>query len=155
MLAVIQRVSSASVAVNDSTVGKIGQGYVVLLGVMLEDDEEQAEILADRICGLRIFNDEQGKMNKTLADIGGTLLVISQFTLGADVRRGRRPSFAKAALPEKAKMLYEFFCNCCRLLGFEVQTGVFGAKMSVSLVNDGPVTITIDSTIFPARKRDR
>jgi len=153
MLAVVQRVSSASVTVEGKVTGSIGRGFLVLLGVMKGDDERQAEILADRICGLRIFNDEAGKMNRSLSDVGGSLLVVSQFTLGADVRRGRRPSFANAAPPEEGERLYEHFCECCRGMGYEVQTGVFGAKMSVALVNEGPVTILMDSTIYPVKGR--
>ncbi|GAB4154248.1 MAG: D-aminoacyl-tRNA deacylase [Planctomycetota bacterium] len=151
MLAVVQRVSSASVTVGDRVLGSIGPGFLVLLGVMQGDDERQAEILSDRICGLRVFNDAQGKMNLSLADVKGELLVVSQFTLGADVRRGRRPSFSNAASPEEGKRLYEHFCNCCAKLGFVVKTGEFGAMMKVALVNDGPVTITFDSRIYPVR----
>jgi D-aminoacyl-tRNA deacylase len=149
MLAVIQRVSSAEVTVNGKVIGCIGSGLLVLLGVVAGDDDKQADILADRITGLRIFNDEAGKMNKPLTAVSGSILVVSQFTLAADVRHGRRPSFDKAALPAEGKRLYEVFCKRCRERGFNVQTGEFGSMMDVSLVNNGPVTIILDSTIFP------
>ncbi len=150
MLAVVQRVSRASVTVDGRLVSSIGSGYMVLLGVMRDDDEKQAQILADRVCGLRIFCDDAGKMNRSLADVGGELLVVSQFTLGADVRHGRRPSFSNAAPAELGETLYLRFCEECRSLGFRVSTGEFGAMMDVELVNSGPVTITVDSRLFPA-----
>jgi D-tyrosyl-tRNA(Tyr) deacylase len=150
MLAVVQRVSRASVTVEDRQVSRIGCGFMVLLGVMRDDDERQAQILADRVCGLRVFNDEDGKMNRSLKEAGGELLVVSQFTLGADVRHGRRPSFSNAAPGELGQKLYECFCTECRKLGFAVSTGEFGAMMNVELVNAGPVTITVDSRLFPA-----
>lgn len=150
MLAIVQRVSSASVMVAGEITGSIGTGFVVLVCAVKGDDERQAEILADRVCGLRIFNDEDGKMNRALRDAGGSLLVISQFTLAADIRHGRRPSFVESADPESGNRLYEHFLASCKRLGFKVETGVFGAKMSVSLINDGPVTISVDSKIFPA-----
>lgn len=151
MLAIIQRVSEARVEIDGNISGSIGRGFLVLLGVMKDDDEGQADILADKVCAMRVFNDEEGKMNLSLEQVNGSLLVVSQFTLGADVRKGRRPSFTNAAPPDKGKRLYEYFCDRCRQKGFEVQTGEFGAMMDVSLTNEGPVTITIDSTIFKVK----
>ena len=151
MLAVVQRVSRASVTINGDTTAEISTGLLVLLGVQSEDDKKQAEILADKVCGLRIFNDKDGKMNLSLSQVDGELLVVSQFTLGADIRRGRRPSFVSAARPEVGEPLYEHFCTKCREMGFSVSTGIFGASMDVSLNNNGPVTIIVDSTIFPVK----
>ena len=146
MKAIIQRVSRASVTVDEAVLGKISQGFLVLLGVEQGDDEKEAEVLADKISGLRVFTDQNDKMNLSLADIGGGVLVISNFTLCADCSHGRRPSFIAAARPETAEPLYEFFCQ--RLINNGVKTvekGIFGADMQVSLINDGPVTIDINS----------
>ena len=146
MKAIIQRVSRASVTVDEAVLGKISQGFLVLLGVEQGDDEKEAEVLADKISGLRVFTDQNDKMNLSLADIGGGVLVISNFTLCADCSHGRRPSFIAAARPETAEPLYEFFCR--RLINNGVKTvekGIFGADMQVSLINDGPVTIDINS----------
>ena len=146
MKAIIQRVSRASVTVDEAVLGKISQGFLVLLGVEQGDDEKEAEVLADKISGLRVFTDQNDKMNLSLADIGGGVLVISNFTLCADCSHGRRPSFIAAARPETAEPLYEFFCR--RLINNGVKTvekGIFGADMQVSLINDGPVTIDITS----------
>ena len=145
MRAVIQRVSGASVEVDRRAVGEIGEGVVVLLGVARDDTEVEADYLADKIINLRIFNDEQGKMNLSLADTGGGMLVVSQFTLYGDARRGRRPSYIDAAGPEKANALYEYFVEQVRSRGVRVETGVFQAMMKVRLTNDGPVTILLDS----------
>ncbi len=145
MRAVVQRVTRAKVAVEDSIVGEIQQGLVVLLGVAREDAEADAEYLAAKIPALRIFDDEQGKMNLSLKDVGGGMLVISQFTLYGDVRRGLRPSWIDAAAPEKAEPLYEFFIEQVRRLVGIVETGKFGGDMQVELVNDGPVTLVLDS----------
>lgn len=145
MRALIQRVSSASVEVEGAVTGAIGTGLLVLLGVGPEDDEASAERLWAKMRALRIFEDPDGKMNLSLVDVGGEVLVVSQFTLFADCRRGNRPSFAKAARPELADALYEHFCGLVeRDLG-RVARGVFGANMQVALVNDGPVTIWLDT----------
>ena len=145
MRAVIQRVSEAQVIVDSRTVGKIGRGLLVLLGVEQGDSERDSALAADRIMGLRIFADAAGKMNLNLKDAGGQLLVVSQFTLFADLSRGRRPSFAKAAAPEQARRLYEDFIGRCRAAGATVEHGEFGALMQVRLTGDGPVTIIFDS----------
>ncbi len=145
MIAVIQRVSSAKVTVQGSVTGEIGLGLLVLLGVAKGDLEQDANYLADKICGLRIFNDEAGKMNLSVADKGGSLLVVSQFTLLGDTRRGRRPGFDAAAPPEAANALYEHFCSHCQRNGLRVEKGVFQAHMEVDLVNSGPVTFVLDS----------
>ena len=144
MRAVVTRVSSASVVIDGQTVGEIGTGFLVLLGIAPEDTQAQAEKLADKICGLRVFSDEAGKMNLNLEAAGGKLLVVSQFTLYADIK-SRRPGFTKAAKPDVAIPLYEYFMDQCRARGFEVQHGEFGADMAVSSVNDGPVTIWMDT----------
>lgn len=144
MRAVVTRVSSASVAIDGVTVGAIEKGFLVLLGVGPEDTEEQAEKLADKICGLRVFSDEAGKMNLNLEKAGGSLLVVSQFTLYADIK-SRRPGFTGAAKPEVAIPLYERFMELCRGRGFTVAHGEFGADMAVQSVNDGPVTIWMDT----------
>ena len=144
MRAVLTRVSSASVAVEGTTVGAIGRGYLVLLGVGPRDSRETAEKLADKICNLRIFRDENDKMNLNLEAVGGSLLVVSQFTLFADTS-SRRPGFTGAAGPELAQPLYEAFMARCRERGFQVEHGVFGAHMEVASVNDGPVTILFDT----------
>jgi len=145
MRAVVQRVSQASVTVAGEVVGQIGQGMLVLLGVADGDDDRDAATLADKIVGLRIFEDEEGKMNRGLADIGGAMLVVSQFTLLGDCRKGRRPSFVAAAAPETAERLYEVFVQAVRNAGIEVGTGRFRQHMDVALVNDGPVTLLLDS----------
>ena len=144
MRAVVTRVSSASVRIDGETVGEIGRGFLVLLGVALEDTEAEALRIADRICGLRVFEDENGKMNRNLAAVGGELLIVSQFTLYADTS-SRRPGFTKAARPDTAIPLYEKVISECRAKGFRVETGEFGADMQVESVNDGPVTIIFDT----------
>jgi len=144
MRAVLTRVTSASVTVEGRTVGQIGKGFLVLLGVHVSDTEADAERIADRICGLRIFEDESGKMNVSPAGAGAEILIISQFTLYADVR-SRRPGFTAAARPDTAVPLYERVISLCREKGFHVETGQFGAEMSVASVNDGPVTILLET----------
>lgn len=145
MRCVIQRVSRAKVVVEGEAVGEIGQGYVVLLGVEEGDTEADVRYLADKVAGLRVFEDAEEKMNLSIQDVGGAVLAVSQFTLCGDARHGRRPSFSSAAKPEKAVPLYEGFCETLRAAGIFVATGVFRAHMEVSLVNDGPVTILLDS----------
>lgn len=145
MRAVVQRVSRARVSVSGEVVGEIGAGSCVLVGVARGDDEEAARTLADKVIGLRIFEDEAGKMNLSLEDVGGELLAISQFTLMGDVRKGRRPSFGGAMEPEGAQRLFELFCDACRARGIRVATGRFRAEMSVELVNEGPVTLLLDT----------
>ena len=144
MRAVVTRVSSASVAVDGAAVGTIGKGYLILLGVGPGDSEAVCEKLAEKICNLRIFEDENGKMNRSLEQVGGEILVVSQFTLYADTS-SRRPGFSGAAKPGLAVPLYERFLDCCRARGFRVEHGQFGAHMDVSSVNDGPVTILFDT----------
>jgi D-tyrosyl-tRNA(Tyr) deacylase len=146
MRAVLQRVSKASVAVEGRVVGEIGPGLMVLLGVSTGDVEADADYLAEKIAGLRIFEDADGKMNRSVADVGGAVLTVSQFTLYGDVRRGKRPSFDGAARPERARELYEYFVAKIRQLGLRCETGQFQAMMSVSLVNEGPVTVLLDSS---------
>jgi D-tyrosyl-tRNA(Tyr) deacylase len=143
--AVVQRVSEASVRVDGATVGEIGPGLVVLLGVGRDDRERDAEYLADKVVNLRVFPDEAGQMNRSVVDVGGGVLVVSQFTLLGDVRRGRRPSYGEAAPPQEADRLYTHFVNQLRPSGLPVATGVFQAMMDVALVNEGPVTILLDS----------
>ena len=145
MRAVVQRVSRAQVAVNGEIVGRIGLGVLVLLGVGRDDTEGDATHLAEKIAGLRVFEDEQGKMNRSVQDVGGSVLAVSQFTLYGDVRRGKRPSFDAAAAPEKARQLYEFFAEKIRAAGLRCETGRFQEMMRVELVNEGPVTILLDS----------
>ncbi|HUN85219.1 MAG TPA: D-aminoacyl-tRNA deacylase [Terracidiphilus sp.] len=145
MRAVVQRVSKASVSVEGRIVGEIGQGLLVLLGVSRADAKADAEYLAEKIAGLRIFEDAGGKMNLSVADIGGAALVVSQFTLYGDARRGRRPSFDEAARPESARELCDSFVAEIRSRGLRCETGQFRATMSVSLTNEGPVTILLDS----------
>jgi len=145
MRAVIQRVTEASVEVSDAVTGEIGAGFVVLLGVARDDANTDADYLADKTVNLRVFDDDEGKMNRSILETGGAMLVVSQFTLYGDVRRGRRPSYSEAAEPEKANQLYEYFVERVRSYGVKVETGVFQAMMRVSLVNDGPVTILLDS----------
>lgn len=145
MRAVIQRVTDASVEVGGKVVGRIEAGLVVLLGVAKGDDESDVEYLVDKIRSLRIFADQQGKMNRSLADVGGAVLLVSQFTLLGRTANGRRPSFDEAASPEPAKLLYEQVAAGLRACGTPVETGVFAAHMLVALVNDGPVTFIVDS----------
>ena len=145
MRAVIQRVKKSSVTVNDKITGKISSGLLVLLGVSREDEIRDADYLADKITNLRIFEDENAKMNHSLLETGGEMLVVSQFTLIGDCRKGRRPSFTKAAGPDKAKQLYEYFVSQVKLKGVKVKTGQFRAVMDVSLINDGPVTLIVES----------
>jgi D-tyrosyl-tRNA(Tyr) deacylase len=145
MRAVLQRVSRARVTVEDKFTGEIGAGLLVLIGVGRDDSPAVASSMAERIVNLRIFNDEQGKMNRSVLDIGGAILAVSQFTLYGDARGQRRPSFIQAASAEQGKALYEEFVRALRSLGVRVETGVFQAHMSVELINDGPVTILLDS----------
>jgi len=145
MRAVIQRVQKSSVTVDGHVVGSIGPGLLVLLGVAGNDEQKDAAFLANKITGLRIFEDDAGKMNRSVADTGGGVLVVSQFTLLADCRKGRRPSFVQAAEPRKAEALYLAFVEAVKSLGLPTATGTFGAMMDVSLVNDGPVTFVIES----------
>jgi D-tyrosyl-tRNA(Tyr) deacylase len=145
MRAVVQRVTQASVRVDGETIGAIDRGFMVLLGVALDDTDDDARFMAAKIAGLRIFDDEHGAMNRALADIEGAILLISQFTLLGDARRGRRPSFIDAARGEPAEALYERVGALLRESGLRVETGRFGADMAVALTNDGPVTILLDS----------
>jgi len=145
MRAVVQRVSRASVVIDSETVGSINAGLLVLLGITHIDTPEQAAWLAEKIAGLRIFNDADGKMNRDLTDIGGAMLIVSQFTLYGDCKKGKRPSFIDAAPPSIAIPLYEAFINGVKALGIPVATGKFGADMKVELINDGPVTMIVDS----------
>lgn len=145
MRAVVQRVSSGSVSVNQKTIGSIARGVVVLLGIRSEDNAEDAAWLAEKIVHLRIFNDDQGKMNRSLADIGGEMLIVSQFTLYGDCRKGRRPGYSEAAPPEHAEPLYESFIKLVDRFSIKTASGKFQAAMEVTIVNDGPVTLLIDS----------
>ncbi|MDP8214716.1 MAG: D-aminoacyl-tRNA deacylase [Candidatus Euphemobacter frigidus] len=144
MRAVIQRVRKASVEVGGEMVSRIGPGFLVLLGVTHGDTENEAALLAEKIGNLRVFEDEKGKMNRSLRDIQGEVLVVSQFTLYADCRKGRRPSFTDAAPPEQGERLYEYFCLCLEEMGLSPRKGIFGAKMLIRLENDGPVTIILE-----------
>ncbi len=149
MRAVIQRVFEASVRVDGVTVGEISRGFLVLLGVMEGDTEKDAEIMASKIAKLRIFEDENEKMNLSVTDVDGSILSVSQFTLCADVKKGNRPSFTPSAKPDEAKRLYEYFNKCLIKEGvMKVATGIFAADMKVSLINDGPVTIIFDTEIW-------
>jgi len=145
MRAVIQRVSEAKVEVDGDIIGKIGEGFLVLIGVRKDDTEEDVRYLADKVLGLRIFEDEAGKMNLSITDVKGEILAVSQFTLYGDSRKGRRPSFDEAAPPDVAERLYELFVEEIRKSGIKVETGKFRALMDVHLVNSGPVTILLDS----------
>lgn len=145
MRALIQRVGMARVEVDGRTVAQIGAGLLVFLGVAKSDTRRDADYLADKVAGLRIFPDQDGRMNRSLVETGGSILVVSQFTLYADVSRGRRPGFEMAADPQTARQLYEYFVEALQTRGAPVQTGVFQAHMAVHLINDGPVTLLIDS----------
>lgn len=142
---VIQRASEASVSVDGTVIGKINKGFCVLIGIGESDSEQIADKMIKKMLGLRIFEDENGKTNLSLNDVGGELLLISQFTLYADCRKGNRPSFIKAGAPDKADSLYEYIIDRCRKADYNVETGSFGADMKVSLINDGPFTIILDS----------
>lgn len=144
MKIVIQRVKNAQVEVEGEIVGKIKKGFLVLLGVTHNDTKEQADYLVKKLCKLRVFTDENGKMNLSLKDVDGELLIVSQFTLYADCTGGNRPSFIEAAKPEQANELYEYFCSECEKSDVKVKKGIFGADMKVSLVNDGPVTVILE-----------
>ena len=145
MRAVVQRVSSATVTVNDEIVGQIRTGFLVLLGIAVDDTERDVDYIVQKTAGLRVFDDSDGNFNLSLKDTGGNVLIVSQFTLFGDARKGRRPSFIYAARPEKAIPLYESAVSKLRALGLRVETGLFGEHMDVALVNDGPVTILLDS----------
>jgi D-tyrosyl-tRNA(Tyr) deacylase len=142
---VVQRVKRAKVSVHEKAIGQIDHGIMLLLGVEEDDEEKDLEYMCDKVVNLRIFEDEEGKMNKSVLDVCGSILVVSQFTLLGDARKGRRPSFIQAARPEKAVPMYEKFIENMRKMGLNTQTGEFGADMQVELVNDGPVTILLDS----------
>lgn len=153
MKAVIQRVKSSSVKVDGEIVGQVGHGYLVLLGVMEGDTKAHAEMMANKTSALRIFCDENDKMNKSILDIDGEILVVSQFTLCADVKKGNRPSFAASAAPEIANELYEYYMECLKKNGVrKVEHGIFAAEMEVSIVNDGPVTILYDTDIWKVKQ---
>lgn len=145
MRAVIQKVSDANVKVDGSTVGKIGKGLLIFLGIGEDDDSDDLEYMVRKILGLRIFYDDSGKMNLSLEDIHGELLIVSQFTLYGDVRKGRRPSFSTSAKPEIAENMYEEFIKRCKERGIKTEKGIFGADMAVGITNQGPVTILVDS----------
>lgn len=145
MKIVVQRVKNAQVEVDNKIVGKIGTGFLVLLGVTHKDTKKEADYLVKKLCNLRVFKDEKDKMNLSLKDVGGELLIVSQFTLYADCSQGNRPSFMEAAKPEQANELYEYFCNECEKNNIKVEKGIFGADMKVELLNDGPVTIIIEN----------
>ena len=144
MRVLLQRVTQASVAIDGTTVGQVGRGYLILLGVRTTDTQAEADWLVEKLDGLRVFEDPEGKMNLSIRDVGGSMLVVSPFTLYADARKGRRPSYIDAAPPAISEPLYEYFVNALRGRGFQVETGQFGADMKVSLVNDGPVTILLE-----------
>lgn len=145
MRAVVQRVTKSKVAVEGSTTGEINQGFMVLLGVGREDTAADVDYLSEKIVNLRVFEDNEGKMNLSLLDVGGEMLVVSQFTLYGDCRKGRRPGYDKAARPEAARTLYQAFLEKCRSCGVKVETGIFQAHMLVDICNDGPVTLLLDS----------
>ena len=144
MKVVIQRVKEANVEVNENIVGKIDKGFLILVGITHTDSKEIADYLVKKVCNLRIFEDENGKMNLSIKDVKGKLLIVSQFTLYANCEGGNRPSFTDAAKPDIANKLYEYFCDKCKETGIEVEKGIFGANMKVSLINDGPVTIILE-----------
>lgn len=146
MRAVVQRVTRASVTVDDAVVGKIEAGFLILLGVSTDDTAADVEYIANKVLGLRVFEDDEGKMNRSIVEAGGAVLAVSQFTLYGDCRKGRRPSFIAAARPEQANELYEAFVSAIRDGGVVCETGTFQADMAVELVNDGPVTLLVDST---------
>ncbi len=153
MKAVVQRVTSSSVTVEGEVIGKIQKGFNILLGVEENDEKEDAEILASKIAKLRVFEDDEGKMNLSLTDVNGSALVVSQFTLCADIKKGNRPSFTPAAKPDKAVPLYEYFMQQLKLNGIsQVEHGSFGADMAVDIANDGPVTIIMDTAIWRKSK---
>lgn len=145
MRAIVQRVTESKVTVDEEVTGQITLGFLVLLGVAEGDTEQDAKYLAEKISGLRVFEDDEGKMNRSLVDVGGKMLVVSQFTLLGDCRKGRRPSFVTAAPPEEAERLYEYFVGVVRGIGISVECGRFRTHMEVSLTNDGPVTLMLDS----------
>ena len=144
MKLVVQRVKKAEVKVDGNIIGKIDKGFLVLIGIKVGDTKEQADYLVKKLCNSRVFLDENDKMNLSIKDVKGKLLIVSQFTLYGDCSQGNRPSFIEAARPEEANPLYEYFCNQCELNNIEVQKGIFGADMKVELINDGPVTIIIE-----------
>lgn len=144
MKLVVQRVKKAEVKVDGNIIGKIDKGFLVLIGIKVGDTKEQADYLVKKLCNLRVFSDENDKMNLSIKDVKGKLLIVSQFTLYGDCSQGNRPSFIEAARPEEANPLYEYFCNQCELNNIEVQKGIFGSDMKVELINDGPVTIIIE-----------
>jgi len=144
MIGLIQRVRRASVDIDGETVGQIERGILVLLGVARDDDEAKAQRLVERICGYRIFPDADGKMNLNVEQVGGELLIVSQFTLVADTKKGTRPGFSRGASPEHGQKLYDYFTKLCQARGISVQTGQFGADMQISLINDGPVTFSLE-----------
>lgn len=144
MKLVVQRVKKAEVKVDGNIIGKIDKGFLVLIGIKVGDTKEQADYLVKKLCNLRVFSDENDKMNLSIKDVKGKLLIVSQFTLYGDCSQGNRPSFIEAARPEEANSTIEYFCNQCELNNIEVQKGIFGADMKVELINDGPVTIIIE-----------
>lgn len=154
MRVLLQRVTKASVTVNSEVVGSIGKGVLLLIGIGTEDNEEDAKFLADKTVNMRIFEDSQEKMNLSMLDIGGEVLAVSQFTLYADVRKGRRPSFTEAALPEEALLLFQKFVGMLKGTGLKVETGRFREHMHVEIHNDGPVTIMMDSKELMGRSRN-
>ena len=146
MKVVVQRVKQASVTVEGKEISKIEKGFLVLVGITHTDTQKEADYIAKKVTNLRVFEDENGKMNLSLKDVGGKLLIVSQFTLYGNCEQGNRPSFTEAAKPDIANELYEYFCKKCEENGIEVQKGLFGADMKVSLINDGPVTLVIEKT---------
>ncbi len=155
MRAVIQRVANANVVVDGAVTGAVAKGFMVLLGVTHADSEEEAKLLAGKVAKLRVFLDADGKMNLALGDVGGEVLVISQFTLYGDASHGNRPSFIQAARPEQANPLYEYFCAALAGYGLKVEKGVFGAHMEVTLLNDGPVTIILDTDDLKNKRKEK
>jgi D-tyrosyl-tRNA(Tyr) deacylase len=144
MRVLLQRVTYGRVTVNGETTGEIDRGFVLLVGITHSDTQQEADWLANKVAGLRVYEDDDGKMNLSLADVGGSILAVSQFTLYGDARKGRRPSFTDAARPETAEPLFTYFCDQLRQKGFRVETGVFGAMMQVIIHNDGPVTLMLE-----------